>query len=84
MAAHRYEALAMSRQSSRAARRWHTTSPLLQVDDLGACGWPKGEAGRLHQATASHATNSPLLQVDDLGACLGEERETHVVQCWAT
>lgn len=29
----------MSRQSSRAARRWHTTSPLLQVDDLGACGW---------------------------------------------
>ena len=38
MHAYRYDALAVSKQSSSAARRWCTTSPLLHVADLGACG----------------------------------------------
>lgn len=75
--AYRYDAFAVSKQSSSAARRWCTTSPLLQVADLGACGavavrqCRRMKGGVLKGAAEGGAkwTILPVLQLGGSGAC---------------
>ncbi len=70
----------MSKQSSRAARRCTTTSPLLQVADLGACMIERFilQSVSLHEKSNPCTTTSPLLHVPDLVACSEAQARTRM------